>query len=153
MRYAVIENAVIMNNAQIGPFARIRPDTEISESAKIGNFVEIKKSSIGRNSKASHLSYIGDSVIGENVNIGAGVITCNYDGEKKHTTKIEDGCFIGSDSQLVAPVNVGKNSYVGSGTTVTKNVPEGALAISRVPQKNIEGWVLRKQAAKKTEKD
>ena len=151
--YSVIENAVIMNNAQIGPFARIRPDTKISEGAKIGNFVEIKKSSIGRNSKASHLSYIGDSVIGENVNIGAGVITCNYDGEKKHTTKIEDGCFIGSDSQLVAPVNVGKNSYVGSGTTVTKNVPEGALAISRVPQKNIEGWVLRKQAAKKTEKD
>ncbi len=151
--YSVIENAVIMNNAQIGPFARIRPETKISEGAKIGNFVEIKKSSIGRNSKASHLSYIGDSVIGENVNIGAGVITCNYDGEKKHITEIEDGCFIGSDSQLVAPVNVGKNSYVGSGTTVTKNVPEGALAISRVPQKNIEGWVLRKQAGKKTEKD
>ena len=151
--YSVIENAVIMNSAQIGPFARIRPETKISEGAKIGNFVEVKKSSVGRNSKASHLSYIGDSVIGENVNIGAGVITCNYDGEKKHITEIEDGCFIGSDSQLVAPVKVGKNSYVGSGTTVTKNVPEGALAISRVPQKNIEGWASKKQAARKTKKD
>ncbi len=142
-----------MNNAQIGPFARIRPETKIFEGAKIGNFVEVKKSAVGKNSKASHLSYIGDSVIGENVNIGAGVITCNYDGEKKHVTEIEDGCFIGSDSQLVAPVKVGKNSYVGSGTTVTKNVPEGALAISRVPQKNIEGWASKKKKAAKTKKD
>ncbi len=150
--YSVIENSVIMNDAQIGPFARIRPEAYISEGARIGNFVEVKKSSIGRNSKASHLSYIGDSVIGENVNIGAGVITCNYDGEKKHITVIEDGCFIGSDSQLVAPVKVRKNSYVGSGTTVTKDVPEGALAISRTPQKNIDGWALKKMKDGKKKK-
>ncbi len=147
--YSVIENSLIMNDVQIGPFARLRPETFISEGGRIGNFVEVKKSFIGKNTKASHLSYIGDARIGDGVNIGAGVITCNYDGKKKHKTIIEDGCFIGSDSQLVAPVKVGKDSYVGSGTTVTKDVPEGALAVSRAPQKNIEGWALKKMKAVK----
>ena len=148
--YSVIENSIVMNDVQVGPFARLRPETFLSEGSRIGNFVEVKKSFIGRHSKASHLSYIGDARIGDGVNIGAGVITCNYDGKEKHKTIIEDGCFIGSDSQLVAPVNVGKNSYVGSGTTVTKDVPEGALAISRAPQRNIDGWALKRK--KKGEK-
>ena len=150
--YSVIENSVIMNDVQIGPFARLRPKTFVSEGGRIGNFVEVKKTFIGKNTKASHLSYIGDARIGDGVNIGAGVITCNYDGKKKYETIIEDGCFIGSDSQLVAPVKIGKNSYVGSGTTVTKDVPEGALAISRTPQKNIEGWALKKMKAGKKKK-
>ncbi|MHB1661572.1 MAG: bifunctional UDP-N-acetylglucosamine diphosphorylase/glucosamine-1-phosphate N-acetyltransferase GlmU [bacterium] len=150
--YSVLENAVVMDGVQIGPFARLRPGSLIGEGSKIGNFVEIKKSRIGKNTKASHLSYIGDSIIGNEVNIGAGVITCNYDGIKKYETVIEDGCFIGSDSQLVAPVKIGKNSYVGSGATITEDVPEGALAISRVPQRNIEGWALKKRNAKKKKK-
>ncbi|MHB1545190.1 MAG: bifunctional UDP-N-acetylglucosamine diphosphorylase/glucosamine-1-phosphate N-acetyltransferase GlmU [bacterium] len=150
--YSVIENSIVMDDVQVGPFARLRPETFLAEGSRIGNFVEVKKSFIGRNTKASHLSYIGDAIIGDGVNIGAGVITCNYDGEKKYKTIIEDGCFIGSDSQLVAPVKVGKNSYVGSGTTVTKDVPEGALAISRTPQRNIEGWALKKMKVKKGNK-
>ena len=152
--YSVIENSLIMNDVPIGPFSRLRPETYILEGSRIGNFVEVKKSFIGKNTKASHLSYIGDARIGDGVNIGAGVITCNYDGKKKHKTIIEDGCFIGSDSQFVAPVKVGKNSYVGSGTTVTKDVPEGALAVSRVPQRNIEGWALKKmKTGKKRSKE
>ena len=143
--YSVVENAVIMNGAQIGPFARLRPATFVYEGGRIGNFVEVKNSVIGKNTKASHLSYIGDAIVGDGVNIGAGVITCNYDGLEKHKTVIEDGCFIGSDSQLVAPVNVGRNSYVGSGTTVTKDVPEGALAVSRTPQRNVEGWAAQRR--------
>ncbi len=143
--YSVIENSFIAKDVQIGPFARLRPDTFIGEGSRIGNFVEVKKSVVGKNTKASHLSYIGDSIIGSGVNIGAGVITCNYDGEKKHKTIIDNGCFIGSDSQLVAPVKIGKDSYVGSGTTVTKDVPEGALAVSRVPQQNVEGWALKRK--------
>jgi len=147
--YSVIEDSAIMNDVQIGPFARLRPETFICEGGRIGNFVEVKKSVIGKNSKASHLSYIGDALIGDGVNIGAGVITCNYDGNKKHKTVIEDGCFIGSDSQLVAPVKIGRGSYVGSGTTVTKDVPEGALAISRTPQRNISGWASKRMKVKK----
>ena len=108
--------------------------------AKIGNFVEVKKSVIGRGSKANHLAYIGDSFLGEKVNIGAGTITCNYDGFEKHQTIIGDRVFVGSNVELVAPVKVGSDSSIGAGTTVTKNVPEGALAISRVKQKNIKGW-------------
>ncbi|MHB8231723.1 MAG: bifunctional UDP-N-acetylglucosamine diphosphorylase/glucosamine-1-phosphate N-acetyltransferase GlmU [bacterium] len=150
--YSVLENAIVMDDAAIGPFARLRPDSLIGEGSKIGNFVEVKKSRIGKNTKASHLSYIGDSDVGNGVNIGAGVITCNYDGVKKYKTVIGDGCFIGSDSQLVAPVKVGKNSYVGSGTTVTKDIPEGALAISRAPQRNIEGWALKRAEEKKGKK-
>ena len=150
--YSVLEEAFVMDGARIGPFARLRPGSLILEGGKIGNFVEVKKSIIGKNTKASHLSYIGDALIGDGVNIGAGVITCNYDGVKKYETIIEDGCFIGSDSQLVAPVKIGKNSYVGSGTTITKDVPEGSLAISRMPQRNIMGWALKKMKQKKTKK-
>ena len=150
--YSILEEAFVMDGAKIGPFARLRPGSLILEGGTIGNFVEVKKSIIGKNTKASHLSYIGDALIGDGVNIGAGVITCNYDGVKKYETIIEDGCFIGSDSQLVAPVKIGKNSYVGSGTTVTKDVPEGSLAISRMPQRNIMGWALKKMKQKKTKK-
>ncbi len=150
--YSILEEAFVMDGAMIGPFARLRPSSLILEGGKIGNFVEVKKSIIGKNTKASHLSYIGDALIGDGVNIGAGVITCNYDGVKKYKTIIEDGCFIGSDSQLVAPVKIGKNSYVGSGTTITKDVPEGSLAISRMPQRNITGWALKKMKQKKTKK-
>ncbi|RZD16427.1 MAG: bifunctional N-acetylglucosamine-1-phosphate uridyltransferase/glucosamine-1-phosphate acetyltransferase [Candidatus Acididesulfobacter guangdongensis] len=142
--YSIIENANVEDEASIGPFARLRPGTHIKNNAKIGNFVEVKNSVIGKNSKASHLSYIGDSEIGDGVNIGAGVITCNYDGFKKHKTIIKNNCFIGSDSQLIAPVTVEKDSYVASGTTVVKNVPEGSLAISRAEQINKEGWTLNR---------
>ena len=124
----------------IGPFAHLRPLSEIKTKAKIGNFVEVKKSVIGKGSKANHLTYIGDSIVGEDVNIGAGTITCNYDGFEKHQTIIGDRVFVGSNVELVAPVKVGNGSSIGAGTTITKDVPAGALAISRVKQKNIKGW-------------
>lgn len=149
----LIENSAIGDHAAVGPFAHIRPATIIGENAKIGNFVEIKKSTIGAGSKASHLSYIGDAEVGKGVNIGAGTITCNYDGVFKHKTVLEDGVFIGSDSQLVAPVTVGKHAYVGAGSTITENVPSDALALSRARQVNIDGWVPRhaqKMQEKKT---
>ena len=111
----------------------------------IGNFVELKKAVLGKGTKAGHHSYLGDAVIGENVNIGAGTITCNYDGSRKHQTTIEDGVFVGSDSQLVAPVTIGKGAYVGSGTTVRENVPAGSLAVSGGKQRNIEGWVEQEE--------
>ena len=130
-----IESSTLKKNVTAGPFARVRPESIIEDNAHIGNFVEIKKSKIGKGSKASHLSYIGDSIIGKKVNIGAGVITCNYDGVNKHITRIDDGAFIGSDSQLVAPVRVGKNAYIGSGSTITKDVPPSKLAVARAPQK------------------
>lgn len=130
-----IESSILKNKVKVGPFARIRPNTTLMEASSIGNFVEVKNSTIGPGSKANHLSYIGDSIVGKNVNIGAGVITCNYDGVNKHTTHIKDGAFIGSDSQLVAPVTIGKNAYVGSGSTITKDVPSGKLALTRAPQK------------------
>jgi bifunctional UDP-N-acetylglucosamine pyrophosphorylase/glucosamine-1-phosphate N-acetyltransferase len=149
---SLIESSIIKEGASIGPFAHLRPESIIGASAKIGNFVEIKKSSVGRNSKASHLSYIGDAEIGDNVNIGAGTITCNYDGLNKFRTVIEEGSFIGSDTQLVAPVKVGKGAYIGSGTTVTRDVPPMALALSRIPQLNIEGWALGRSAKQKNKK-
>lgn len=147
--YSIVEESVVGNSVQIGPFARLRPGNVIEDKARIGNFVEVKKSRIGRGSKANHLSYIGDSVIGEGVNIGAGTITCNYDGVHKHRTTIEDNAFIGSDSQLVAPVTIGKGAYVGSGTTVTKDVPPDALVITRAKERVIEGWAKKKRAEKK----
>jgi bifunctional UDP-N-acetylglucosamine pyrophosphorylase/glucosamine-1-phosphate N-acetyltransferase len=137
---SVITESKIEEGAIIGPFAHLRPLSEIKKKAKIGNFVEVKKSVIGIGSKANHLAYIGDSLLGEDVNIGAGTIFCNYDGFEKHQTIIGDGVFVGSNVELVAPVKVGKGSSIGAGTTVTKDVPEGALAISRVKQKNIKGW-------------
>jgi len=146
----LIEESRIARGAVIGPFAHLRPGSNIGSRAKIGNFVEIKKSNIGEGSKASHLSYIGDADVGKDVNIGAGTITCNYDGKNKSRTVIESGVFIGSDTQLVAPVKVKKGAYVAAGATVTKDVPEGALAISRSKQVNLLGWAKNK-AGKKSE--
>jgi len=137
---SVIEDAVIGNGASIGPFARIRPETNIGENAKIGNFVEVKKSTIGKGSKVSHLSYVGDTTMGDDVNIGAGVITCNYDGANKHQTTIEDGAFVGSDTQLIAPVTIGKNATIGAGSTITKDVPGAQLSLSRSKQTTLKNW-------------
>lgn len=136
----VIENAVISNGCRIGPFSRIRPDTVLDENVHVGNFVEIKKSVLGKNSRANHLSYIGDSELGSNVNVGAGTITCNFDGARKHKTIIEDDVFIGSDTQLIAPVTIGAGATIAAGTTVTKDVASGTLAISRVEQKTVRKW-------------
>jgi bifunctional UDP-N-acetylglucosamine pyrophosphorylase/glucosamine-1-phosphate N-acetyltransferase len=136
----VIENAVIGQGSRIGPFARIRPETVLANDVHIGNFVEIKKSSVATGSKINHLSYIGDTTVGSKVNIGAGTITCNYDGVNKFRTVIEDGAFIGSDTQLVAPVTIGKNATIGAGSTITKDSPENQLTLSRVKQMSISGW-------------
>ncbi|MGZ8190624.1 MAG: bifunctional UDP-N-acetylglucosamine diphosphorylase/glucosamine-1-phosphate N-acetyltransferase GlmU [Methylococcaceae bacterium] len=136
----VIENAVIGQGSRIGPFARLRPETVLGDEVHIGNFVEIKKSSIKNSSKINHLSYIGDASVGSGVNIGAGTITCNYDGVNKYRTVIEDGAFIGSDTQLVAPVTVGKNATIGAGSTITKNSPENQLTLSRAKQLTVAGW-------------
>jgi bifunctional UDP-N-acetylglucosamine pyrophosphorylase / glucosamine-1-phosphate N-acetyltransferase len=136
----VIEDAVIGANSRIGPFARLRPETVLADHVHVGNFVEIKKSDVAAKSKINHLSYIGDTTMGSNVNIGAGTITCNYDGANKFRTVIEDGAFIGSDTQLVAPVTVGKNATIGAGSTITKDTPEDQLTISRVKQVSISGW-------------
>jgi bifunctional UDP-N-acetylglucosamine pyrophosphorylase/glucosamine-1-phosphate N-acetyltransferase len=136
----VIEDAVIGNGASIGPFARIRPESNIGENAKVGNFVEVKKSTIGKGSKVSHLSYVGDTTMGDDVNIGAGVITCNYDGANKHQTTIEDGVFVGSDTQLIAPVTIGKNATIGAGSTITKDVPDAQLSLSRSRQTTLKNW-------------
>jgi bifunctional UDP-N-acetylglucosamine pyrophosphorylase/glucosamine-1-phosphate N-acetyltransferase len=137
---SVITESKIEEGASIGPFSHLRPLSEVKTRAKIGNFVEVKKSIIGKGSKANHLTYIGDSMVGEDVNIGAGTITCNYDGIEKHQTIIGDRVFVGSNVELVAPVKVGKDSTIGAGSTITKDVPGGALAISRMKQKNIRGW-------------
>ncbi|MBI4745566.1 MAG: bifunctional UDP-N-acetylglucosamine diphosphorylase/glucosamine-1-phosphate N-acetyltransferase GlmU [Deltaproteobacteria bacterium] len=137
--YSVIDKSEIEDGAFIGPMAHVRPESVIKKGAHIGNFVEVKKSKIGEGSKANHLSYIGDATIGKGVNIGAGTITCNYDGVKKHRTVIEDNVFVGSDTQLVAPVRIGEGSLIGAGTTVTEDVPEGSLVLSRVRQLTKEG--------------
>jgi bifunctional UDP-N-acetylglucosamine pyrophosphorylase/glucosamine-1-phosphate N-acetyltransferase len=137
---SVLEKARIGKNVDVGPFARIRPEADIRDNAKIGNFVEIKKSVIGQGSKVSHLSYIGDTIMGSNVNVGAGTITCNYDGVNKHITEIGDNVFIGSTSQLVAPVKVENNATIGAGSTITKDVPEGELTLARPKQVTLAGW-------------
>ena len=144
----VIVDSTIGRGARIGPFAHIRPESAVGEDAHIGNFVELKKTSFGRGSKASHLTYLGDATIGERVNVGAGTITCNYDGTAKHRTTIGDGAFIGSDSQLIAPVRIGRGAYVAAGSSVTDDVPDGALAIARGRQVNKEGWVDSHRAKK-----
>ena len=136
----VIENSVIGKGSRIGPFARLRPESVLAENVHIGNFVELKKSSVAASSKINHLSYIGDTTVGSKVNIGAGTITCNYDGVNKFRTIIEDGAFIGSDTQLVAPVTIGKNAMIGAGSTITRDSPENQLTLSRVNQKSIPGW-------------
>jgi bifunctional UDP-N-acetylglucosamine pyrophosphorylase/glucosamine-1-phosphate N-acetyltransferase len=147
----VIENSRVRDRASVGPFAHLRPGSDVGLDAKVGNFVEMKKAVLGKSSKASHLTYLGDAVIGKAVNIGAGTITCNYDGEKKHLTTIGDNVFVGSDSQLVAPVIVGKGAYIGAGSTITNDVPPGALSLSRTEQKNIRDWAKKKRVEK--EKD
>lgn len=136
----VIDNAIVGLGSKIGPFARLRPETVLAEQVHIGNFVEIKKSTIATASKINHLSYIGDATVGSHVNIGAGTITCNYDGVNKFRTIIEDGAFIGSDSQLIAPVTIGKNATIGAGSTITKDSPEHQLTLSRAKQVSISGW-------------
>jgi bifunctional UDP-N-acetylglucosamine pyrophosphorylase/glucosamine-1-phosphate N-acetyltransferase len=155
--YSIIKDATIANNAsikpychidessvgaaaQIGPYARLRPGAELANDVHIGNFVEVKKSQIGAFSKANHLAYIGDATIGERVNVGAGTITCNYDGVNKFRTVIEDDAFIGSDSQLIAPVTVGKGATLGAGTTLSKDAPAGQLTVSRAKQVSVPGW-------------
>ncbi len=137
---SVLENAVVGSNCVIGPFARIRPGTELGAGARVGNFVEVKNSVLGVGTKVNHLSYIGDTTMGSNVNIGAGTITCNYDGANKHRTVIGDNAFIGSDTQLVAPVKIGDGATVGAGATITKDVNDNELSLTRVPQKGIKGW-------------
>jgi bifunctional UDP-N-acetylglucosamine pyrophosphorylase/glucosamine-1-phosphate N-acetyltransferase len=144
----VIEDSRVRERASVGPFAHLRPGSDVGPDAKVGNFVEMKKAVLGRSSKASHLTYLGDAVIGKGVNIGAGTITCNYDGKKKHLTTIGDNVFVGSDSQLVAPVTVGKGAYIGAGSTITKDVPPWALSLSRAEQKNIRDWVKKKKVKK-----
>jgi bifunctional UDP-N-acetylglucosamine pyrophosphorylase/glucosamine-1-phosphate N-acetyltransferase len=143
--FCLIVGARVADGASIGPFAHLRPETEVGQSAKVGNFVELKKTSLGAGSKANHLSYLGDATIGANVNVGAGTITCNYDGKQKHQTVIEDDSFIGSDTQLIAPVRIGKGAYVAAGSSITSDVPSGALGIARGKQANVDGWVERKK--------
>lgn len=149
---SVIEGSLVKNNASVGPFAHVRPGSEVGPEARIGNFVELKKAVVGRGTKASHLSYLGDTVIGSGVNIGAGTITCNYDGVKKHATVIGDRVFVGSDTQFVAPVRIGRGAYIGAGSTITKDVPADALALSRSPQRHFEGWARKRQQKEKRKK-
>jgi bifunctional UDP-N-acetylglucosamine pyrophosphorylase/glucosamine-1-phosphate N-acetyltransferase len=149
--HCVVTSSAIASDVAIGPFAHLRPGADLRVGARVGNFVELKKTVLGPGSKSMHLAYLGDATIGADVNIGAGTITCNFDGTTKNPTIIEDGAFIGSDSQLVAPVTIGKGAYVGSGTTVRENVPPGSLAVSAGKQRNIEGWVDKKK--KSTRRD
>lgn len=140
MEHCLIDSARIGSGCRIGPFARIRPQTELAEQVHIGNFVELKQATVGPGSKINHLSYMGDVVIGRNVNVGAGTITCNYDGAYKHVTRIGDEAFIGSDTQLVAPVSVGVGATIGAGSTITTDTPEHQLSLSRAPQTSVPGW-------------
>ncbi len=150
--YTVATDSSVGEGAQVGPFSHLRPDTRLGPRSKVGNFSETKKTTLGADSKVNHLSYVGNGEIGEGVNIGAGTIFCNYDGEQKHTTVLEDGVFIGSDTQLIAPVKLGRGAYVASGTTVTEDVPADALAISRTKQENKEGYAARLRARLRSKK-
>ena len=142
--FSHLENCKIENKVDIGPYARIRPGTTIKEGSKVGNFVEIKKSIIGKKSKVNHLTYIGDTLIGKSVNVGAGTITCNYDGIKKSKTKIKDNVFVGSNSSLVAPLTLGENSTIGAGSVITKNVNKKSLALTRSIQTEIKNYKRKK---------
>jgi len=148
-----LEKASVGARARVGPFSRARPGSVYEEDVRVGNFVETKNTVLRRGVKAQHLAYLGDADVGAGSNVGAGVITCNYDGEKKHPTRIGERAFIGSDVQLVAPVSVGDGAYVGAGTTVTQDVPPGALALSRAPQTNKEGWVAKREAKRRTKRE
>ena len=145
----MIEQSQIGNNAYVGPYAHIRPESIIGDDVKIGNYVEVKKTYIDTGTRVSHLTYLGDATLGKRVNIGAGTITCNYDGVKKNPTIIEDGVFIGSNNSLVAPITIGKDSYTAAGSTITNNVPPQSLAIARARQENIAGWVEKNSKNKK----
>tara|TARA_B100000780_G_scaffold181305_1_gene127193 strand:+ start:58 stop:681 length:624 start_codon:yes stop_codon:yes gene_type:complete len=143
--FSHLEDCKIRNKVEVGPYARLRPGSILEEGSKIGNFVEVKKSTIGKKSKVNHLSYIGDSQLGKDVNVGAGTITCNYDGIKKSKTKIKDNVFIGSNSSLVAPIIVEENSIVGAGSVITKNVKKNSLVLTRVPQASVKNYKRRKK--------
>ncbi len=143
--FSHLENCKVERKVDIGPYARIRPGTILKEGSKIGNFVEIKKSTLGKKSKVNHLTYIGDSLIGQSVNVGAGTITCNYDGVKKNKTKIKDNAFIGSNSSLVAPISINKNSIVGAGSVITRSVKKGSLALTRSQQLEINNYKKKKK--------
>ena len=147
----VLTESSIADRAEIGPFSRMRPGCEVGEQAHIGNFVELKKAKLKKGVKAGHLAYLGDAEIGENVNVGAGVITCNYDGVLKHVTRVGDGAFVGSDSTLVAPLTVGAGSYIGAGSCITRDVPPDALALGRAQQVTKEGWAVERRARQKAE--
>jgi bifunctional UDP-N-acetylglucosamine pyrophosphorylase/glucosamine-1-phosphate N-acetyltransferase len=151
--YSIVTDSVVRARAQIGPFSHLRPESDIGEEAHVGNFVETKKTRLDRGAKANHLAYLGDGFVGENANIGAGTIFCNYDGFQKQITRIGKNAFIGSDSQLIAPVTIGDGAYVGTGTTVTKDVPADALAIGRTKQENKEGYASRLRARLKAQKE
>jgi bifunctional UDP-N-acetylglucosamine pyrophosphorylase/glucosamine-1-phosphate N-acetyltransferase len=144
--HCVLTDSQIEDDAHLGPFVHLRPGVVVRKKAKVGNFVEMKKTDLGEGSKANHLSYLGDATIGKGVNIGAGTITCNYDGVQKFQTVIGDGVFVGSDTQLIAPVTVGAGAIIAAGTTVTEDVPADALVIGRVPQVNRVGWAARRRA-------
>ena len=148
--YTVVESAVVKDGARVGPFARLRSGTVIELNARVGNFVEIKKSTIGRGSKVNHLTYIGDALVGKDVNIGAGTITCNYDGFAKHQTIIDDEVFVGSNTNLVAPVHVGRGAILGAGSTITEDVKAEALAVARARQLVKEGWAKTFRSQQKT---
>jgi bifunctional UDP-N-acetylglucosamine pyrophosphorylase/glucosamine-1-phosphate N-acetyltransferase len=148
----VLGESTVADGARIGPFAHLRPGSEIGQDAHVGNFVETKKTRLGKGAKANHLSYLGDAEVGAGSNIGAGVITCNYDGVHKHVTRIGQGAFVGSDSTLVAPIEIGDGAYIGAGSCITENVSPGALAVGRSRQVNIEGWVATRRAPKKERK-
>ena len=147
--YCVLNEVVVEDDAALGPFCHLRPAAHVGAKAKIGNFVELKKAKIGAGAKVPHLSYVGDATLGAGVNVGAGAITCNYDGVDKHETIVGAGAFIGTNSSLVAPLTVGDGAYVGAGSVITKDVPAGALAVTRAQQVVKEGWVERKQRTKK----
>jgi bifunctional UDP-N-acetylglucosamine pyrophosphorylase / glucosamine-1-phosphate N-acetyltransferase len=151
-QHSVLEDSTVSDRAEIGPFAHLRPGSEIGESAHVGNFVETKKARLGKGAKANHLTYLGDAEIGEDTNIGAGTITCNYDGVHKHLTRIGKRVFVGSDTSLVAPITVGDGAYIAAGSCVTKDVPADALAIARGHQVNKEGWAANKRAERDAKK-
>ena len=150
--HCLLRECVIGEGASVGPFAHVRPHSRIGSGARVGNFVELKNTALGAGAKASHLSYLGDATVGPGANIGAGTITCNYDGVRKHPTRIEAGAFVGSDAVLVAPVTVGAGAYVAAGSTVTEDVPEDALALGRARQVVKPGWAARRRAAQAEEK-
>jgi bifunctional UDP-N-acetylglucosamine pyrophosphorylase/glucosamine-1-phosphate N-acetyltransferase len=147
LNHTVITDSVVADGGRIGPFAHLRPGADVGEDAKVGNFVELKKTTLGAGSKANHLAYLGNATVGVNVNVGAGTITCNYDGVAKHQTTIEDGAFVGSNSTLVAPVTIGRDAYVAAGSAVTEDIPAGALGIGRSRQENKPGWVEKRKSS------